>query len=227
MTTLAGVDGCGGGWLMVALDSDDGAQDIHLAAAWRALPVSPSLVCVDMPIGLADVGPRECDLLARRILGPGRGASVFPAPNRSVLDIATWEQANAWSKRSGRGLSRQSWGLIDKIRELDSALRPADQERVYEAHPELVFKLLNGGQEPPPKRHPAGQARRRELLEARGFPNLDAWLTRWPSRLVKADDVLDACALSLAAERILRGEATRLPPAPPMDARGLRMEIWF
>ncbi len=64
-------------------------------------------------------------------------------------------------------------------------------------------------------------------MEARGFAELEVWFRRWPRRLVGADDILDACALVLAAQRILTRQAVRLPPAPPTDARGLRMEIWY
>lgn len=227
VTTSAGVDGCRGGWLMVTRQREGGAADIHLAASWEELPTLASLVCVDMPIGLAEQGARECDVLARRALGRERGASVFPAPNRPMLGFPSWRQANAWGRRRGRGLPRQSWGLVDKIRELDRALTPARQRRVREAHPELVFKLLNGDRPPPPKRTPEGQARRRRILEGLGFTELAAWLSRWPRRLVKIDDVLDACACCVAAERIRAGVAVRLPERPPRDARGLRMEIWF
>ncbi|MEJ2061235.1 MAG: DUF429 domain-containing protein [Gammaproteobacteria bacterium] len=42
------------------------------------------------------------------------------------------------------------------------------------------------------------------------------------------DDILDACALALTARRVHLGKAQRLPDnAPPIDAHGLRMEIWY
>jgi predicted RNase H-like nuclease len=201
--------------------------EIHLGRTWKDLPVWPEVVAVDMPIGLADAGIRECEPLARRLLGRGRASSVFPVPNRPMLDLSTWQEANAWGKARGRGLPRQSWGIVDKIRELDRALEPADQERVYEAHPELAFLLLSGGTPPPPKRHEAGQERRRQLLQNNGFGDLDDWLGRWPRRLVAIDDIYDACALCLTAERIRDGKAIRLPPDPPTDTRGMRMEIWY
>ena len=41
------------------------------------------------------------------------------------------------------------------------------------------------------------------------------------------DDVLDACALAIVADRRRRGLARCLPAGePPRDAKGLRMEIW-
>ncbi len=38
---------------------------------------------------------------------------------------------------------------------------------------------------------------------------------------------LACAACALAARDMLRGRATRLPPEPPLDARGFKMEIWY
>jgi predicted RNase H-like nuclease len=44
---------------------------------------------------------------------------------------------------------------------------------------------------------------------------------------VALDDVIDAYVLAHAARRIQTRQASRLPQGPvPIDARGLRMEIW-
>ena len=42
-------------------------------------------VLVDIPIGLPDSGRRECDLAARKLLGPRRGTSVFTGARRPAL----------------------------------------------------------------------------------------------------------------------------------------------
>jgi predicted RNase H-like nuclease len=110
------------------------------------LPAGLALICVDMPIGLADRGPRRCDGLARALLPRGRKSSVFPPPRRPMLAHATWAAANDWGKREeGSGLTVYAWGLMAKIRELDRALGPGDQRRVRESHPELAFSRMNGG----------------------------------------------------------------------------------
>jgi predicted RNase H-like nuclease len=58
-----------------------------------------------------------------------------------------------------------------------------------------------------------------------GFDDLDDWLTARRARTgAKRDDVLDACAVALAA----RDSAESLPDGePPRDAHGLPMQIWF
>ena len=41
-----------------------------------------------------------------------------------------------------------------------------------------------------------------------------------------ADDILDACAVAWTASRVVEHKAIRLPNDPPLDGRGVRMEIW-
>jgi predicted RNase H-like nuclease len=228
MGLIAGVDGCRGGWLAAIEDDSTGALSLRLAPRWTDLPADLALICVDMPIGLAERGPRGCDALARALLPRGRKSSVFPPPRRAMLDCPTWRAANALGKRDeGSGLTIYAWGLMAKIRELDRALGPADQRRVRESHPELAFNRMNGGTPLPAKRESAGRARRRALLEAEGFEALDQWLALYPRALVQPDDVLDACACLVTARRIRRDDAIRLPLEPAHDARGLAMEIWY
>ena len=89
-----GVDGARAGWGGACLLRDDatGAQrtELRLYAdiATVAADHEPGVVVgIDVPIGLLETGARTCDKEARRILGP-RGSSVFPAPNRWMLDHA-------------------------------------------------------------------------------------------------------------------------------------------
>jgi predicted RNase H-like nuclease len=222
---VAGVDGCRAGWVMVSRRLADGALTVAVAPHWTGLPQHAATIAVDMPIGLSVDGSRGCDMLARRLL-PGRASSVFPVPARSMLDFDTYPQANAWGKARGRGLSKQAWNILPRIRDLDRVLLPADQDRVFEAHPELAFARLNGGTPPPPKRLAEGRARRLWLLRRAGVKGLGPLLRDLP-RGVAADDLLDAAALTLTAERILAGRGVRLGGTPPRDARGLRMEIWY
>ena len=44
---------------------------------------------------------------------------------------------------------------------------------------------------------------------------------------VASDDVLDAYAVAWTALRIAKKAARRIPPHPPIDAKGLRMEMWY
>ena len=122
--------------------------------------------------------------------------------------------------------------LFPKIREIDRVMTPALQERVIECHPELAFWALNGEAaltEPKKVRSrpwPAGLDLRRQLLVRAGYRAAFVAGHGYRNRDVGIDDLLDACACAAAAARIQRGEGRRFPESPPIDAKGLRMEIW-
>ncbi len=234
MAKVAGIDGCRGGWLLAVWDLDGGGFETSVMADWPSLWASPSLagvaLCgVDMPIGLADEGPRACDLAARALLPKGRKSSVFPPPRRYMLDCRDWPEAQALGRRrEAKGLPKQSWNITAKIKEIDRHITPADQARVIEVHPELAFHRLSNGVAVPTKRLAEGAAARLALLRRAGVPALEPWLNRTPRKIAKPDDVIDAAACAWVARRALEGTALRLPEgaAAPRDSRSLRMEIW-
>jgi predicted RNase H-like nuclease len=196
-----------------------------MAAALAAAAV----VCVDIPIGLADAGPRACDGAARALLGRARkGSSVFPPPRRYMLGRGWPAASEAGKARGDGGLSVQAYNIMPKIAELDRALDPEDQARVFETHPELAFHRRSGWIALPPKGRVAGRAPRLELLRQAGLPAPEVLLDRHPRKDAKADDLLDAAVCAVVARDLLAGRARRVPDGdPPTDARGLRMEIWF
>jgi predicted RNase H-like nuclease len=231
--TVLGVDGCPGGWVgaVVTLPRRAGTRGPAELAGWLVLPDAATLVAtarstdaagVDMPIGLADAGPRACDLEARRLLGR-RASSVFPAPVRAVLGSSSYEEACARSVAAcGRALSKQTWAIVPRIADLDAHVTPTLQSRLVEVHPELVFVRLTGAALPA-KKTPAGAAARLAAL-GRWLPDPAAAVARAP-RPARADDALDALACAWAAARWATATALVLPAEPPRDARGLRMEI--
>lgn len=145
-----------------------------------------------------------------------------------MLGCETWNTAHRLGlEREGTGISRQAWNITPKIRELDAALLPGDQARIHETHPELVFHFLSGGTPLPSKREAAGEQARLHLLRSADLPDITPHLHRLPRKTAAPNDVIDAAACLLTALRLLRGHARRLPPRPPLDSRGLRMEIWY
>lgn len=206
---VAGVDGCRGGWT-VALANLDELVDLRVVPTFaEVLALRAAAVAVDMPIGLPDVGPRACDVEARRRLGPRR-SSVFPAPVRRMLDAGTCEEAKAIG-----GLPRQTYHLLAKIREVDALMTPRQQRTIVEAHPELCFARLLGEPCRAPKRTPQGRAERQIVasIAIDRPPPGAAW-----------DDVLDACALVETARRLATGTVERLGDGS-RDRVGLRCEI--
>jgi predicted RNase H-like nuclease len=194
----------------------------------RLVP-NPDVLTIDVPIGLPACGSRRCDLEARQLLKKPRSSSVFPAPVRACLNIVPYNAANAAHRAvDGRGLTRQAFAIMPKIREVDTALsnNPQLQGSVFEVHPEVCFAVWNGGRSMVHKKSSrSGHEERTDLIEAR-WPGLCARLApslsahRW-----KHDDLHDALAALWTAERVTQGAAIRLPRAPEADSRGLRMEI--
>jgi predicted RNase H-like nuclease len=187
-----------------------------------------SLTLVDIPIGLPSAECprlRLCDTMARERLG-ARASSVFAVPARE----AVWAPGYAEACRRnleilGRELSKQSWGICPKIREADAVFRlaPRLQESIRETHPELCFRLLNGGQPlENPKKTRAGRRVRRELLRS-WTSNLETVLKHKP--LVAPDDLLDAVAAAVVARMAWEGSTGSVPLAREYDACGLAMEI--
>lgn len=232
--TAFGVDGCRCGWLYVSLDR--GRLDFGTVACLRklvAMVPSRDPMFVDIPIGLRDEGalPRGCDVEARRLLGHGRASSVFPAPLRPVLDAGSYEEALRRSRElSGKGLSRQAWGIAGKIREVDVLVRGSRKARgmIRESHPEVCFLTLAGGR---PMQHrkklDEGFEERMALLEAHCAGSramAERALQCTVRRDVARDDIADALVLAVTAATPRRRLCT-LPAEPVRDAFGLPMEI--
>lgn len=226
---LAGVDGCKSGWVVASWHDGGNASavTIHLAKTFREIVDSGyQVIAVDIPIGLPDRGARECDPLARKLLGPRRN-SVFPAPIRPVLESKTYDQACEIGRQvDGRSLSQQAWAITKKIAEVDAVMTPEAQRAVIEVHPELCFWALNG--ERPlayPKKESLGLETRRSLLQE----HLVDPSVFYDLRLAGTgrDDIHDALAALWTARRFTQGNAMRVPDHEQLDARGLRMEMWY
>lgn len=208
---VAGVDGARRGWVVAG---DDGSVELvdaldDVFARVRAGRLEA--VAIDMPIGLPTRPGerRECDVAARRLLGPRR-SSVFPAPARCFLGAATFADV--------AGMPVQAFHLLPRIAEVDGLIDATLQPRVVESHPELAFIRLNGGSGiRTAKRAPEGRVQRVRLLGLDAMPR--------PPRGARTDDVLDALALVHTARRIADGIAHRLGDPVARDERGLRMEI--
>ncbi|WP_269585144.1 DUF429 domain-containing protein [Roseibium sp. Sym1] len=238
-TWVAGVDGCKAGWVAVLRNlNDPGSLQLELFPAFAGIVdfvPSLSVIAVDMPIGLPDtIGPggRGPEKAARKHLGE-RQSSVFTVPTRAAVYQDDYRKACAMAETTSeppKKVSKQCFNLFPKIREIDALMTPELEARVHEVHPELAFWRLNGEAEMSlPKKvksraNPAGLDQRRDLLVCKGLPQ--DFLDQKPPRGCGRDDLLDAAANSLIAERILLGEAEPFPKEFRRDERGLRMAIW-
>lgn len=235
---VAGVDGVPDGWLAVIADATTErhnrcCQVRRVKTLYQLFEEVSGLliVAIDIPIGLIEAyerGGRTCDRVARKLLKERR-SSVFPTPIRPTLAAATWEQACAISRASSDlalGLSKQTFGIIPKIKEIDDLLRNHLElrSRVYEVHPELCFWMLAKAPMCHAKKSAEGCAERRQLLQDTfDLPVLEALgaAVRAP-----AVDLLDAAVACWTALRLHSGTAVSYPEPFPLDSVGLPMAMW-
>jgi predicted RNase H-like nuclease len=221
---VAGVDGCKRGWVVALVpERDDGPTSVHVVSSFGdVLALRPVSIAVDMPIGLPNAGPRACDIATRARLGVRR-SSVFPSPIRPMLEATSYAEALTIGRRvDGRGLSRQAFNLIPRVRDVDQHITRRKQARIGEAHPELCFALLLGGPCAASKKSAEGRAERLAAI-ARAYPDALERIAE-PHPGAALDDVLDAYALTVTARRLNEGTVVRLGDGA-RDSKGLRQEV--
>lgn len=234
MAIVVGVDGCKTGWIQVANDFDTGlitSQVFSNAQELLQQEPQPIVTTVDIPIGLTEAGSRQCDIEARKLLGPRR-SSVFPAPIRPVLQACTRQGADRiWREIEDKGVSAQSFAIFKKVLEFDKILsaQPNLQDRIKEIHPEVCFWAWND-------KHPMsynkksddGRAERHNLVVKHfGVNVIEEIRIKYPVKSVSHDDIYDAFAALWTAERIYEGKAGLIPDPSPCDTMGLHMEMWY
>lgn len=248
MAWVAGVDGCERGW--IAAFSDPELRHAPIVKVFGSFTeildcaYSPSLVAVDMPIGLPETidgagrGPEQA---ARKVLGR-RASSVFSIPSREAVYAVTrtlngMAEIKAGHDRAGdvasrtstpsKRCTRQAFMIFPKIREIDSLLRdrPELRLRVREVHPEIAFWTMND--EKPlgfGKKAVAGGEERAALLALQGIPQ--ATLCLAAPEGAKRDDMLDALAGLVVARHIAAGRERSFPSEPERDSHGIPIAIW-
>jgi predicted RNase H-like nuclease len=153
---IAGVDGCPAGWIVALAPADDitapRIRVIRRLAQVLEAPEAPTIIAVDMPIGLPERiegNGRAPERLVRPLLG-ARQSSVFSIPARAAIYAADYVSACAEAAARSeppRKVSKQGFMLFPRIREIDTLLLENESARamLFESHPEVVFWALNAG----------------------------------------------------------------------------------
>jgi len=229
---VAGVDGCPAGWIAVLWDGGGGLTSQLCKDFAEVMALHAQVIAVDMPIGLPEKSGRPPEREVRSRLGE-RQSSVFAVPSAAAIYCDDYRKAcgtNLLHSDPPKKVSKQCFHLFPKMREIDALIEPSHQSRIYESHPELAFWVMNGEASLPlPKKmkgipFPPGLDLRRALLRRNAVP-VDGLKEEYRRRDVGADDLIDACACTFVAWRILTGRSIRFPANPPLNAKGLRMEI--
>ncbi|MCW8107126.1 DUF429 domain-containing protein [Alteromonas ponticola] len=230
-----GVDGCKSGWFYVASDGKQFLVGI-VSSVTELISLFPEMgrIVIDIPIGLHDKGsePRACDIAARKLLKP-RGSTVFPSPVRPCIYAESYSEACEISELlTGKKLSKQSYHILNKIREVDDLLNDNQKLRfvITEAHPELGFCMLNSGR---PlltrKKRTEGIQQRLSLLTKHLDISKEIYekaLGRFPRKYLARDDIVDALmclCIALTPEEKLK----TVPAVPIYDDSGLPMQMLY
>jgi len=233
---VAGFDGCAEGWIGAIWRGPETLPDAVLIKSLSDIEAellpSPSVVAVDIPIGLLDVAVargRDCDRFVRDMLGP-RKSSVFSPPTRAALSAKGHAEACAINRATGPGaggVSQQAFNIFPKIRDAESSIANSSwlRECIIEVHPEMCFRMMGDSPLQYRKRSVQGLELRRRLLRDNGFPDVQQFEVAARKLGASHDDALDACAATWSAWRRARGIAEYLP----RDATGPdhSMRIWY
>ncbi len=233
MKKYVGIDGCRGGWVAAVLGDRLELIFSESLEEIRELVTSSSLTLIDMPMGLKSEGEGErvCDVEARKFLNR-RKMSIFPVPCRQAVYSESYSNANEINRKIlGKGLSKQSYNLFSKIREVDRFItRDRDiLENIIEGHPEISFGRVAGEEMGYNKRSQEGFQERMEVLK-KFLPGVvatvETFMGKYKRSLIARDDILDAIILALAASTHGKGYLT-VPDIPPLDSQEIPMRIFI
>lgn len=231
----AGIDGCKAGWILITFDEEDAFYEVlrtdeDLEDAFHRF----DRVLIDVPIGLEDENyTRECDAVLRKELGAEYASSVFSPPIRPALNAPSYVEANMQSYEfTEKKLTLQAWNITPKIKTVDQFLtdKPDLQDVVFESHPELIFRNLNGGMIFQKKNTKKGLRHRLSLVSDREEIAKDFFRDikeEFRRNEVEEDDIVDSMALALAAKQSKEKGLKTLPENPEKDSSGLIKAIHF
>jgi predicted RNase H-like nuclease len=115
-----------------------------------------------------------------------------------VWNYETLDEANAWywkNEGRGKGISMQLFNIKDKLQELSAGPVPP---RLFEAHPELIFRRI-AGKVLESKKIDAGRRERIAILKRLGIASIERWLGRRYNTRIGRDDLIHACACAIVA----------------------------
>ena len=236
-TPFIGVDGCPAGWVN-SYKEDNGKWKFAIFPTidhlWKAFS-NVELIMIDIPIGLREKGnePRLCDKEARKYLTRNRSSSIFPTPCRSAAYASSYPLANKINRElTGNGLSKQTWNITSKIREVDVLLRNELKARqtFIESHPEVCFTALSNGISMKHYKKTNDGIKERLLIIESYCKNsqkiLNKVLPQFSNEKVSIDDILDAWVLAISGSKGL-SNLRFLPDKYEYDSEGLPMRMAY
>jgi 8-oxo-dGTP diphosphatase len=205
--TYIGIDGCRQGWIAAIYHHGKFTFEkfAHLKDFIQAWP-SFSFGLIDIMIGL----PKNKEEIlpetqARKYLGM-RSQSLFSRPCFQALNEKDYAAVcNLNQKILGKKISKQSFALFDKIREVQQFFFEQDKYSsiLAESHPEICFAALNFDTPLESKKSANGLQQRIELLQYFLKDLSESFLKEKAKELsCNIDDLLDAAVLMIGSHYI-------------------------
>lgn len=229
-----GIDGCPLGWLAIDFDSQkspywviEGKEKLYDTFE------KYERIFIDIPIGVPDDSyTRECDERLREELGSQYHASVFNPPVRPALYAPTYAEACVQSySLTDKKVSLQAWNISGRIKQVDQLLQEQEKfrQKVYESHPELLFKVLNG-KEPIQQKKQTGKGLKHRLKLLKQVQDRAESIYReikeeYRRKEIAEDDIVDTMVLAHFAQLSQNNKIRHLPEHPPKDSQGLPMSV--
>lgn len=196
---------------------------------------------VDMPVGLLPVKnrpdihtiQRNCDMKARKILGK-KHSSIFTPPCRQVLYEKNYDTASATNYSiTGKKISRQSWNIVPRIKEVDEYLHKHRQAEsfILESHPEIAFQKLNLHIPLQYSKKSTEGIQERLAILSKYMPEaktifMQAASDKTLRGKVRKDDIVDALVLCVLNYQ-QGSNLCNITDEDQEDEMGLRMGIWW
>lgn len=230
-----GIDGCRTGWVAVMLFDDKYEIEVYKRLdELLKRHADADCILIDMPVGLPETveeSERRPEREARRMLRK-RSSTVFNVPCRQALLEREYKYANAVNREIlGKGLSKQSFYIGEKIREADQFLEsnPNFKNRIMESHPELLFAALSNEGAPLQlsKKTDEGAKARLNILgnHDRNVSEIAKRITIEKKLAKIRDDIIDAYILAVAGKiGVISGFRT-IPERPAFDKRQILMQM--
>lgn len=231
-----GLDGCRAGWVAAKWSGKNASYELLTTKEALLEAVSNAeRTFIDIPIGLEEeIYNREADVELRKVLGKEYASSVFDAPIRPAAEAPNYSMASMISfDYTEKKISMQTWNITPKIMQIDALLRENEalKECCFESHPELLFKILNGGNVVEQKKSTSlGMKHRINLLKSY-MPNVKDLYRQVRenenAKDLKDNDLLDAMVLAVFAKKSFENGLKTIPDNPKQDQFGLTMAIHF
>lgn len=236
--SFVGVDGCKYGYVAVNITDNDFNINVFKNIEEICAKFSDSnTILIDMPIGLPentyDLRP---ETEGRKILS-SRASCIFTVPCRQAVYEADYYKANEINRAVlGKGLSKQSFSICSKIKEIDEFLNnaPEYKNKLLESHPEICFAILNFDGTInmaifENKKTKEGMEKRIELLsryyEKTGKIKELLYLDD-KFKYIK-DDIIDALCLAITGMLGYKNGFKTIPEDPMKDSRGMLMQMIY